>query len=79
MTDEGFRLVSMMDEKPLPDNPTGGWVQGQFYQAIVLGSEFVFWFPRKLKRSELKTVALEFAGADVYDPGDVDSVRAIKC
>ena len=65
--------------EPLAHPGYGGMVTGQWYQITLLGADdWYFWVPRKLKRKELRPVALQFVNPDVYASQDIDSVRAIK-
>lgn len=65
--------------KPQACNPHRSLIKGYWYKAIVFsGAEFEFWVERKLKRWELRDVAHEFIGKEIYDFKDIESVRKIK-
>ena len=61
--------------KPQAYNPYPGLVAGTWYSCIALGSYFLFWVCRPLTRKELRPVAHEFIGKDIYDLEDIERVR----
>lgn len=67
-----------MKVEPLPYNPNPVLVKGYYYKVITFNSEFEFWTANKLKRKELKQIALDFIGDNVYELEDIESVRLIK-
>lgn len=67
-----------MFTEPLAFNPVPRLVSGQRYRAVILGAVFDFWVPYVLNRKEARQSALEFAGPEIYDAVDIDSVRKLK-
>lgn len=64
---------------PHTHNPNRNLIKGCWYRAIVFnGAVFNFWVQRKLKRNELRPVALEFIGENIYEIKDIDSVRKLE-
>lgn len=78
ITRDKERKMGLKRERGMPYNPYGGLVDGRWYKVITSNSEFEFWYPHKIKRSELKKAALEFIGRGIYQLDDIDSVREIK-
>lgn len=65
-------------DSPQVSNPYPALVAGQWYRAFILGAPFEFWAPRKLDRRTARRWARDFAGCEIYNVEDVDSVRAIR-
>ena len=63
---------------PLPYNPSPALVAGVWYRAVILGTRFEFWVCGPLSRASARKAALEFAGEDVYDASEIESVRRIE-
>ena len=59
-------------------NPYPALVAGQWYRAMILGTPFEFWVSRPLTRTEGRRAALDFAGAEIYDDSEIESVRRIR-
>jgi len=58
-------------------NSAPGFVEGRWYGVWVLGGAHCrFWVSRKLKRNELRLVALEYLDGE-YENCDIDKVRLI--
>ena len=60
---------------PRAYNPESCFVKGQWYNVTILGGVHAFWVRRKLDRAELRPIALEFMGPDIYTLDDIESVR----
>lgn len=78
-------MSSEEKERPMTVNPCaarpaeyGNLVKGCWYRAMILGSPFDFWVSRKLSRAEAREAAVEFAGREIYERDDIESVRLLK-
>jgi len=60
---------------PRAYNPESCLVKGQWYNVTILGGVHAFWVRRQLNRAELRPVALEFMGSDIYTLDEIESVR----
>ena len=73
---EGFIVAGLF--LPQACNPCPALVKGAWYRAMILGIPFVFWVAGPLGRHAARAAALEFAGDDVYEYSEIESVRRIS-